>query len=130
MLLDEPPEMPRTRDDKNLQALRIKLGLRIKQARKGLALSQEDLCERVGLGSAVTLSRLETGAKSTSLGTLARIAGAMNLTLAELFDFDAELPRSKKQRPVKYEAEIVRIVRTLDEPDRTLLLKIARRIAR
>ena len=62
------------------------IGARIKVLRKQAGLTQEKLAEKVGLDSR-HLSRLEVGQHFPSLDSLERIADALNMPLAEFFQF-------------------------------------------
>lgn len=62
------------------------IGARIKVLRKQAGLTQERLAEQVGLDSR-HLSRLEVGQHFPSLDSLERIAVALNVPLAEFFQF-------------------------------------------
>lgn len=62
------------------------IGVRIKVLRKQAGLTQERLAEKVGLDSR-HLSRLEVGQHFPSLDSLERIAVALNVPLAEFFQF-------------------------------------------
>ncbi len=65
------------------------IGARIKELRKQAGLTQERLAETVGMDSR-HLSRLETGKHFPSLDSLERIAEALNVPLAEFFQFTVE----------------------------------------
>ena len=65
------------------------IGIRIKVLRKKTGLTQEKLAEKVGLDSR-HLSRLEVGRHFPSLNSLERIAFALNVPLAEFFQFPGE----------------------------------------
>ena len=60
-------------------------GKHIKSLRRARGMTQEDLAERSGL-SADTIRRLEQGAFSPSLGTLAKLCTGLVLTLTTLFE--------------------------------------------
>jgi transcriptional regulator with XRE-family HTH domain len=65
------------------------IGARIKELRRKAGLTQEELAERVGLDSR-HLSRLEVGRHFPSLQSLERIAAALDVPLAEFFQFPGE----------------------------------------
>ena len=65
----------------------IKLfGNRIKEIRKKLKLTQEQLSEKVGL-DVQTISRIETGYYFTSYENLEKLAIALNVDIKDLFNF-------------------------------------------
>ena len=68
-------------------SVQILLGSRIHQLRKRAGLTQAQLAER-SLVSDEFLSRVERGVKAPSLSTIARLAGALGVSLAELFAVD------------------------------------------
>lgn len=59
------------------------VGVWLRKAREGAALTQVALSERTGIDQAV-ISRLETGKQRPRIDTLRRISGALDLTLSEL----------------------------------------------
>ncbi len=69
-------------------SVQILLGSRIHQLRKRAGLTQAQLAER-SLVSDEFLSRVERGVKAPSLSTIARVAGALGVSLAELFTVNA-----------------------------------------
>ena len=68
------------------------LGLRIKQMRAELGLTQEELADRCGIFRTY-LSRIEAGAANPTLTMLYTLAGALNVHVQDLFDDAAEAPR-------------------------------------
>jgi transcriptional regulator with XRE-family HTH domain len=62
------------------------LGARIREIRKGLQLSQEQLSEKVDVDPRY-ISRIELGKCYPSLETLESIARSLNVELRELFEF-------------------------------------------
>ena len=65
------------------------LGARIKALRKQRGWSQEQLAERVGI-STQYVSNIERGKENPTLDMLLRLAGALKVSPAEMFDFEAE----------------------------------------
>jgi transcriptional regulator with XRE-family HTH domain len=59
------------------------IGARVKSARKRLGISQAELARRVGIDQP-SISRLEKGERQLSANQLARIAAALNTTVADL----------------------------------------------
>lgn len=69
------------------KAARKKLGLRIRQLRQDQDLTQKQLGFEAGL-SRLQILKLEAGEKNATLETLRSIAGALDVHLKELFEFD------------------------------------------
>jgi transcriptional regulator with XRE-family HTH domain len=63
------------------------LGARIKELRKRVGLTQDQLAEKVGVESKY-LSRIEVGKRQPSLETLEHIADCLQVEMKELFDFN------------------------------------------
>lgn len=59
-------------------------GKRIAEVRKAKGVTQSQLAERVNM-SVVTIAYIETGKRWVRLGTLDKIARALNVNVAELF---------------------------------------------
>ena len=107
---------------KSLQAIRIDKGL-----------SQGDIERRTGLLRSY-LSRVENGHTVPSLDTLAKIAGALQVSLSELIDPPES--KSSKNSPAfgdKRQARFWNLMRKyvpiLKERDRRVLVGLARRMA-
>jgi transcriptional regulator with XRE-family HTH domain len=66
------------------EAIVERVGARLRAARQARQLTLEALAEATGLSTAF-LSRLERGEAAASIGSLIRIAGALDLALAEIF---------------------------------------------
>jgi DNA-binding XRE family transcriptional regulator len=60
------------------------LGLRLRQLREGLSLTQQDAAERAGLHP-IAITRLENGKQNATLSTLVCLALAYRISLDELF---------------------------------------------
>jgi transcriptional regulator with XRE-family HTH domain len=78
------------------------VGRRIRQlrlARVGLRMTQEDLSERASI-SVSFLSMIERGERSPHLETLAKIAEALEVRIAELFNFGLEDGASNGTEPL------------------------------
>ena len=61
-------------------------GKRIKELRERKKLTQEKLAEKAGL-DLQTISRIETGYYFTSFENLEKLANALDVTMADLFNF-------------------------------------------
>jgi transcriptional regulator with XRE-family HTH domain len=81
----------------------VQVGKKIKQLREDTAVSLKDLEERTGLSSAI-LSQIENHLVSPPLGTLIRIAKALNVRPAYFFDVHPDksftLVRKEDRKPV------------------------------
>lgn len=67
-----------------MKTLQERLGHRIAIQRKALGFSQSQFAERVDV-QPETISRIENGRRAASLSTIARISGALQLKLYEMF---------------------------------------------
>src|ERR1700761_4209717 len=76
---------------------RVALGQRIRRLRSRRHLSLSALAKHVG-SSTSFLSQLERGTTSASISTLRRLSAGLGVTLAELFDEEAEPPMSVLRR--------------------------------
>ena len=63
------------------------LGLRIRELRKAKNLTQEQLAEKVGIGTA-NISYIETGRFSPSVETLSKLSDALEVYPYELYMFE------------------------------------------
>lgn len=71
------------------------LGKKIKEARKGIGLTQKQLADRLGT-SPQNLAQYENGKRQPKLETLDRIATALGVDVWELYE-DYELPENDKE---------------------------------
>jgi len=69
------------RNEKRLQS---NLGEAIRRERSSLGISQDELARRAGLHRTY-ISDLERGARNPSVGTILKIADALQVTVSELF---------------------------------------------
>ncbi len=100
------------------------LGARIKAVRKQRGWSQEQLAERVGI-STQYVSNIERGKENPTLDLLLRVAHALKVSLAEIFDLEAGgLDRKTLQ------AEIRKVIETQDVERLRIALKVLRAILR
>jgi transcriptional regulator with XRE-family HTH domain len=95
--------------------------------RSQAGLTQAQLADRVEVSDEF-MSRLERGLKSPSLDTAGRIADALGVTLAVLFDFDAPTPDGEKEGLLEglralLATEEVEKIRLVVEVGRTILRK-------
>jgi len=112
---------------------RVNIGEVIKSYRSQRGLSQGDIERRTGLLRCY-LSRVENGHTVPSLETLAKIAEAMDISLADFFP-GTETPRDREtqkmlgelsQDEIRFLAEIKRFSTTLSDGDKRLVLAMIR----
>ena len=78
-----------------MSTIEKKLGRRIARQRKAVGFKQAELAEKVGV-EPETISRVETGSRTASLGLIVRVADALGLELHELFRLrDGEDPKAE-----------------------------------
>jgi transcriptional regulator with XRE-family HTH domain len=75
------------RGKKEDSSLRENFGKRVRLLRSELGLTQEQLVERAGI-SVDFLSLIERGKNSPSFDSLSELAEALEVTVAQLFDFE------------------------------------------
>ncbi len=103
---------------------KVVLGARIKAVRKERGWSQEQLAERVGI-STQYVSNIERGKENPTLDLLLRVAQALKVSPAEIFDLEARgLDRKTLQ------AEIRKVIETQDIERLRIALKVLRAILR
>ena len=109
---------------------------RLRQLREDKKLSQGDIEKRTGLLRCY-ISRVENGHTVPSLETLAKIAEAMDISLADFFP-GTETPRDREtqkmlgelsQDEIRFLAEIKRFSTTLSDGDKRLVLAMIRKMA-
>src|ERR1700757_1022919 len=115
---------------------KVNIGEVIRSYRSDRGLSQGDIERRTGLLRCY-LSRVENGHTVPSLETLAKIAEAMEISLADFFP-GTEAPRDKEtqkmlgelsQDEIRFLAEIKKYSTTLSEGDKRLVLAMIRKMA-
>ena len=82
-----------------MKDLRPALGGRIRQLRRGLKLSQEELADRAGLHWTYLSSDLERGQQTPTVDVVNRLARALGVTLAEFFRPLDEPFRRRSRKP-------------------------------
>ena len=96
------------------------LGAKIRSLREARGLTQQALAEMIGLGQ-FTFSRYEGGRRSAPVSVLGRIAEALGVPLATLFEGEALEPAAPAGRE-----EWVWIWDQLDDRGREIVLAAAR----
>ena len=115
-----------------LQKKDMKIGTTIRGYRLQKGLSQGDIEKRTGLLRCY-LSRVENGHTVPSLDTLAKIAGALELPLAQLFAEDTLGRHLQSQKlsddELRFLTQIRRYSTNLNDSDRKLLLAMVKKFA-
>ena len=115
---------------------KVAIGQVIRTYRTERGLSQGDIERRTGLLRCY-LSRVENGHTVPSLETLAKIAEAMDITLADFFP-TAPTPRDRdtqkmlgelSEDEIRFLAEIKKYSSTLSDGDKRLVLDLIRKMA-
>jgi len=109
----------------------IEIGLTIRGYRQQRGMSQGDIEKRTGLLRCY-LSRVENGHTVPSLETLQKIAGALEIPLAQFFAEDPVKEVSGialSQDEIRFLTQVQRYSAHLTEPDRRLLLAMVRKFA-
>jgi transcriptional regulator with XRE-family HTH domain len=121
------------------------IGTRLRQLREQKQMSQGDIEERTGLLRCY-VSRVENGHTVPSLETLERFAGVLDVPLYQLFYSGEEAPPTPSLTPRKTLEEMTaensatgedaqfllklrNLLTRLAEPDRDVLLSLAKRLA-
>jgi transcriptional regulator with XRE-family HTH domain len=74
-----------------VDAFAVAFGARLRSLRRNLGLSQEEVAHRAGI-HVTYLSGIERGRRNPSLKNLRRVAMALDVSVRELFSFEAPLP--------------------------------------
>jgi len=112
----------------------MNIGETIRNFRLEKGMSQGDIEKRTGLLRCY-LSRVENGHTIPSLDTLAKIAGAMNVPLAEFFvesTDDNGAPKTVPQlgeEEIRFLTQIRRYSSNLNESDRKIVLTMVKKLA-
>jgi transcriptional regulator with XRE-family HTH domain len=110
----------------------MKIGITIRGYRLQKGLSQGDIEKRTGLLRCY-LSRVENGHTVPSLDTLAKIASALDIPLAQFFAEDSlgrEMNTQKlTDEELRFLTQIRRYATNLNDSDRKLLLAMVKKFA-
>src|SRR5438128_4224439 len=110
----------------------MNIGETIRSYRLQKGMSQGDIEKRTGLLRCY-LSRVENGHTIPSLDTLAKIAGAMEIPLAQFFADEPEIKSNGKsmmsEDDLKFLNQFRRYSANLNESDRKLLLAMVKKFA-
>ena len=94
------------------------LGLKIKELRKQKKLTQEKLAEMLNLDAGY-ISKLEVGRNFPTIGTLEKIAKALDVELYELFQFSPS-------KELDFKSEITNIYDRLNKEKQYTLYRVAK----
>jgi len=108
------------------KVLARQIGRQICRLRLAKGLTQFDLAEKAGIGISY-ISKIEQGIRFPSIKTSVRLAKALKVELAELFNFKARL-LSKDHLSKEY-LELTAILDMLSEEEVKLLLDLARKLS-
>ena len=103
------------------------IGSRVREERRRLDLTQEELAERVNL-STNYIAHLERGSRGASLQTLEKVAGVLDVPVASLFV--AGSPSSGARSAQDDIRRIVARLRGMDSRTRQLVFNLAEAISR
>lgn len=110
----------------------VNIGTTIRDYRVQKGLSQGDIEKKTGLLRCY-LSRVENGHTVPSLDTLSKIAGALDLPLAQFFAVDARADelntRQLSEDEFRFLSQIRRYSSNLNDSDRKLLLAMVKKFA-
>ena len=115
-----PPDLLHTGKERPMSSVIEDLATHVKNRRKQAGLSQEELARQTGIS--LTLIRdIERRAANPTLSSLERLAGAFEISLVELLDFQNTL-----HDPAKISASLVRELKRLPAPKLRLMLEFIR----
>ena len=107
--------------EENMKTTQELLGACIKEIRKLLSLSQEQLAETIGLDSKF-ISKIEVGRSSPSLEIMESIASALGVEIKDLFEFV-----HLQVGGVKIE-DVEQLLANADEEKKRIIMKIIRAV--
>lgn len=84
--IDESSEALALRKSNRLLVSAVRIGKRVRELRLRAGLSQDDLCDRMGISSKGWICNIEAGRKTPRLETLARVCNALGASVMELFN--------------------------------------------
>ena len=106
------------------------LAERVRQRREELAMSQEQLAQKMGYSSRTSINKIENG-RPCSQKIIARLADALNVSIPYLMGWEEE---SEKEKPTENDGlskdlqELIEHLKTLPEDKVQMLLQVARSI--
>lgn len=109
---------------KNMKDIKGLFGLRVRELRKRLNLSQEELAETAKI-SPKYISRIEMGHQFPSTDNLVKLSEALNVEVKDFFEFDHAIGTVKDLKKT-----LASIADEADEEKLKLLVKVARAMVR
>jgi transcriptional regulator with XRE-family HTH domain len=120
-------------DSFHLEALKMEIGERLRQLREARHLSQGEIQKRTGLLRCYT-SRVECGHTIPSLGTLQKMAKALDVEFYQLFYSGSGKPIAPEvpgqSSLAREERKLVEMFRQMSPSDKELVLGLARHATR
>ncbi len=107
-----------------MEEIKTLFGKRMKELRKNLGLSQDELAEKVDISSKY-LSRIEMGQHFPSIDTLVKLANALNVELRDFFEFAHQTPSTRELNET-----LNSLIREADGDKLRLLVKITRAVVK
>lgn len=101
------------------------VGNRIREFRASLSISQEELAHRASMHAA-HIGQIERGDKSPTIDSLVKIVDALEITLAELFDFKTK-PKNIEDPIIE---KITSYVKVMDSEEQLDVYKTIKMLAR
>lgn len=102
------------------------LAKRVRDERKKAGLSIEELAEAAGIGSSF-LAYIETEGRKPSLATVAKLANALRIPLADLF---RNVPVERGGEEYKFLRQCASLVRDKTPSQRTVIMKTLRTLSK
>lgn len=104
--------------------VKVLFGLRVRELRKRLDLSQEELAEKTKI-SPKYMSRIEMGHQFPSTDILAKLADVLDVEIRDFFEFEHAAGNATDLKKT-----LTNIIDEADEEKLRLLVKIARAVVR
>ncbi len=104
--------------------IKFLFGKRLKELRKTLGLSQDELAEKTDISSKY-LSRIEMGQHFPSINTLVKLANALNVELKDFFEFAHETTSTLELKEI-----LNSLINEADEDKLRLLVKVTRAVVK
>ncbi|MEK6645670.1 MAG: helix-turn-helix transcriptional regulator [Candidatus Firestonebacteria bacterium] len=105
----------------------ITIGKRIREERKKLGLTQEELAEKISIHPAF-LGQIERGTKKASIVTIQCVAKALNITTGKLFAEDTDKLGVKNLS--EWQTKISELISNFSANDQKFLYETARALAK
>lgn len=110
--------------EKKVKNVKELFGSRVRELRKRLELSQEELAEKAKI-SPKYMSRIEMGHQFPSTDILAKLADVLDVEIRDFFEFDHTVGNVKDLKKT-----LANIIDEADEEKLRLLVKVARAVVR